>query len=81
MTRAEEADISIMQTGTTDFSGCTSSNPELWVQDQLLGENKHRMCIEDNTSLTAFNYMVIKYKWGNRAGADWNTFTGIVNTG
>jgi hypothetical protein len=39
------------------------------------------MCCEDNTSLTAFNYMVIKYKWGNRAGADLDTFTGIVNTG
>jgi hypothetical protein len=37
--------------------------------------------IEDNTSLTAFNYMVIKYKWGNGAGADLDTFTGIVNTG
>jgi hypothetical protein len=25
--------------------------------------------------------MVIKYKWGNGAGADLDTFTGIVNTG
>jgi hypothetical protein len=32
------------------------------------------MCCEDNTSLTAFNYMVIKYKWGNGAGADLDTF-------
>jgi hypothetical protein len=74
----------LMQTGTLSFSGYASnrlhtteygSRPTAW-------RGINTACvIEDNTSLTAFNYMVIKYKWGNGAGADLDTFTGIVNTG
>jgi hypothetical protein len=37
--------------------------------------------IEDNTSLIQFEFMVVTYKWGSGAGADLDTFTGIVNTG
>jgi hypothetical protein len=55
---------------------------ELWVARPTVWRGINTACvIEDNTSLTAFNYMVIKYKWGNGAGADLDTFTGIVNTG
>jgi hypothetical protein len=41
MTRAEaEARYHLMQTGTLSFSGYASNRPphELWLQDQLFGE-------------------------------------------
>jgi hypothetical protein len=86
MTRAEaEARYHLMQTGTLSFSGYASNRlppHELWVARPTAWRGINTACvIEDNTSLTAFNYMVIKYKWGNGAGADLDTFTGIVNTG
>lgn len=37
--------------------------------------------VEDTTALSSFNFMVIKYKWANGAGADFDTFTGIINSG
>jgi hypothetical protein len=37
--------------------------------------------IEPTTTLSPFNYMVIRYKWALGAGQDFDTYTGIVNTG
>lgn len=37
--------------------------------------------IEPTTTLSAFEYMVVSYKWALGAGVDFDTFTGIVNTG
>jgi hypothetical protein len=37
--------------------------------------------IEGTTTLNAFNYMVIKYKWALGAGQDLDTFTGVIGSG
>lgn len=37
--------------------------------------------IEPTTTLSAFNYMVVRYKWALGAGVDFDTYTGIINTG
>jgi hypothetical protein len=37
--------------------------------------------IEPTTTLSPFNYMVVRYKWALGAGQDFDTYTGIVNTG
>lgn len=37
--------------------------------------------LEPTTELSPFNYMVIRYKWALGAGQDFDTYTGIVNTG
>ncbi len=37
--------------------------------------------IEPTTTLSAFDYLVVSYKWALGAGVDFDTFTGIVNTG
>jgi hypothetical protein len=39
-------------------------------------------CVIDTTTpLLPFNYMIIRYKWALGAGQDFDTYTGIVNTG
>ncbi|MCV9928117.1 DUF5977 domain-containing protein [Flavobacterium sp. LS1R49] len=37
--------------------------------------------IEPTTTLSNFNYMVVRYKWALGAGVDFDTFTGFINTG
>ncbi|WP_268847405.1 DUF5977 domain-containing protein [Flavobacterium aestivum] len=37
--------------------------------------------VEPTTTLSPFNYMVIRYKWALGAGQDFDTYTGIVNSG
>jgi hypothetical protein len=37
--------------------------------------------IEPSTTLSPFDYMVIRYKWALGAGLDFDTFTGFINTG
>jgi hypothetical protein len=37
--------------------------------------------VEPTTELSPFNYMVVRYKWALGAGRDFDTYTGIVNTG
>lgn len=37
--------------------------------------------IEPSTTLEAFDYMIIQYKWALGAGVDFDTFTGFTNTG
>ncbi|MNQ80498.1 hypothetical protein D3C85_954830 [compost metagenome] len=37
--------------------------------------------VEPTTTLSPFNYMVVRYKWALGAGRDFDTYTGIVNTG
>ncbi|RYJ36692.1 Fibronectin, type III domain protein [Flavobacterium anhuiense] len=37
--------------------------------------------LEPATTLLPFDYMIIKYKWAFGAGADLDTFTGLINTG
>ncbi|WP_428232482.1 DUF5977 domain-containing protein [Flavobacterium sp.] len=37
--------------------------------------------IEPTTTLSPFDYMVVRYKWALGAGQDFDTYTGIVNTG
>jgi hypothetical protein len=37
--------------------------------------------IEPSTTLSPFNYMVVRYKWALGAGRDFDTFTGFINTG
>ncbi|WP_338840987.1 DUF5977 domain-containing protein [Flavobacterium ginsenosidimutans] len=37
--------------------------------------------LEPSTSLLPFDYMIVKYKWAFGAGADLDTFTGLINTG
>lgn len=37
--------------------------------------------MEPSTTLSPFDYMVIRYKWALGAGEDLDTFTGFVNTG
>ena len=38
-------------------------------------------CVIESTTLSAFDYIVVKYKWAPGAGSDLDTFTGFVNTG
>ncbi|KAF2330542.1 DUF5977 domain-containing protein [Flavobacterium ginsenosidimutans] len=44
------------------------------------GENPSCV-LEPSTSLLPFDYMIVKYKWAFGAGADLDTFTGLINTG
>jgi hypothetical protein len=86
MTRSEaETRYHLMQTGTFSFSGYAANRlipHELWVNRPTAWRGINTTCvIEDNTSLSAFNFMVIKYRWASGAGSDLDTFTGIVNTG
>lgn len=37
--------------------------------------------LEPETTLSPFNYMVVRYKWSLGAGRDFDTYTGIVNSG
>jgi hypothetical protein len=37
--------------------------------------------IGPTTTLSTFDYMVVRYKWALGAGNDFDTFTGIINTG
>lgn len=37
--------------------------------------------MEPSTTLLDFDYMVVRYKWAEGAGQDFDTFTGFVNTG
>lgn len=37
--------------------------------------------LEPSTTLSDFDYMVVRYKWVEGAGQDFDTFTGFVNTG
>jgi hypothetical protein len=37
--------------------------------------------IEPTTTLSPFDYLVVRYKWALGAGVDFDTFTGIINTG
>ncbi|MEN2416398.1 DUF5977 domain-containing protein [Flavobacterium mesophilum] len=37
--------------------------------------------IEPTTTLSPFNYMVVRYKWALGAGRDFDTYTGFINTG
>ncbi|MFC4477277.1 DUF5977 domain-containing protein [Flavobacterium chungangensis] len=37
--------------------------------------------VEPNVILSPFNYMVIRYKWALGAGEDFDTYTGIINSG
>ncbi|WP_166922434.1 DUF5977 domain-containing protein [Flavobacterium poyangense] len=37
--------------------------------------------LEPTTELAPFNYMVVRYKWALGAGKDFDTYTGIINTG
>lgn len=37
--------------------------------------------IEPTTTLSPFNYMVVRYKWALGAGRDLDTYTGFINTG
>lgn len=37
--------------------------------------------LEPTTELSPFNYLVIRYKWALGAGRDFDTYTGLVNTG
>jgi hypothetical protein len=37
--------------------------------------------IEPSTTLSPFNYMVVRYKWALGAGRDFDTYTGFINTG
>lgn len=37
--------------------------------------------VEPTTTLSTFDYMVVRYKWALGAGRDFDTYTGIVNTG
>ena len=37
--------------------------------------------LEPETTLSPFDYMVVRYKWALGAGSDFDTYTGIVNTG
>jgi hypothetical protein len=51
------------------------------VELHCLARINPNLYCEDNTSLIQFDFMVVTYKWGSGAGADLDTFTGIVNTG
>ena len=44
------------------------------------GENPSCV-LEPAATLLPFDYMIIKYKWAFGAGADLDTFTGLINTG
>jgi hypothetical protein len=37
--------------------------------------------VEGSVDLTAFDFLVIRYKWSSGSGSDLDTFTGIVNSG
>jgi hypothetical protein len=37
--------------------------------------------LEPATTLSPFNYLVVRYKWALGAGQDFDTYTGIVNSG
>lgn len=37
--------------------------------------------LEPTTTLSPFSYMVVRYKWALGAGQDFDTYTGIVNSG
>jgi hypothetical protein len=37
--------------------------------------------IEPTVTLSPFNYMIIRYKWALGAGQDFDTYTGIINSG
>jgi hypothetical protein len=37
--------------------------------------------VEPTPTLSPFNYMIIRYKWALGAGQDFDTYTGIVNSG
>ncbi|SHL94664.1 DUF5977 domain-containing protein [Flavobacterium chilense] len=37
--------------------------------------------VEPTVTLSPFNYMVIRYKWALGAGQDFDTYTGIINSG
>ncbi|MCD0470493.1 DUF5977 domain-containing protein [Flavobacterium sp. JAS] len=37
--------------------------------------------VEPTTELSPFNYMVIRYRWALGAGEDFDTYTGIINSG
>ncbi|WP_281225935.1 DUF5977 domain-containing protein [Flavobacterium aquiphilum] len=37
--------------------------------------------VEPTVTLSPFNYMIIRYKWALGAGQDFDTYTGIVNSG
>jgi hypothetical protein len=56
MTEAE-ARYHLMQTGTLSFSGYASPPHELWVARPTWRGINTACVIEDNTSLTAFNYI------------------------
>ncbi|WP_369012551.1 DUF5977 domain-containing protein [Flavobacterium anhuiense] len=55
--------------------GVCSIRPTAWR-----GENPSCV-LEPATTLLPFDYMIIKYKWAFGAGADLDTFTGLINTG